>query len=342
MRILYGVLSQGQGHVNRASALVQRIRARGHRVDVVLSGDPPPAYAGQVFGGANIDYLTVPNLVIQDGRVARRQTMLAFSRSLPARVDHARALARRLARDRIDLVLTDFEPLSAWAATLARVPSAGIAGQYRITRTNAPRPPDGKGGAAARAIMNLWTTPLDRYFAVSFGPDEPTRPRTMVVPPVIEDAIREKTPRRDGFFLAYLYSYDRARVRRALAHHGVRFRVYGMGGPLREGPNIELCATDRAAFLEDLATCDGVILNGSFQGVCEAAALGKPVLTIPFGQQYEESFNAHQVERAGLGLRADALSHEAVDALMTMASMRAFAPRRDGDGAAFVMSELGL
>jgi uncharacterized protein (TIGR00661 family) len=339
MRITYGVLSQGQGHVNRAAVLVSRLRARGHRVDVLLSGDTPPAYARGVLG--DFEHFAVPNLVIEDGRVARRRTLLSFGRSLPTRIEHARQLARRLAQDRVDLVLTDFEPISAWAATLARIPSAGVSGQYRITRTNAPSPPGVRGGSVARAMMNAWTTPLDRYFAVSFAEDAPTRPRTTVVPPIVDDALRERSRAPGGFYLAYLYSYDLARVTAALGRHPARFRVYGMGGPGRAAENIELCATDRATFLDDLARCDGAILNGSFQGVCEAAALGKPVLSIPFQSQYEESFNAHQVERAGLGMQADALSHAAVAAFLGRTAGRT--PRAQaGDGATVVLEELGL
>ena len=153
MKILYGVLSQGQGHGNRAAALVSRLRARGHQVEIVLSGDAPPAYAQQVLG--TFEHVAVPNLVIDDGRVRRTRTMLAFGRSLPCRLAHARRLARRIRKERVDLVVTDFEPLTAWAATLAGAPSVGVSGQYRITRTNAPSPSGASAAVvASMAIMN--------------------------------------------------------------------------------------------------------------------------------------------------------------------------------------------
>jgi uncharacterized protein (TIGR00661 family) len=340
MRVLYGVLSMGQGHVNRAAVVIRRLRDRGHRVDVVLSGDRPPSYARDVLG--EFEHVSVPNLVIHDGQIARTRTAAAFGASLPARAAETRRLARRLARDRVDLVLTDFEPLTAWAAVLAGAPRAGISGQYRITRTNAPPPREAKGAGVAKLIMHAWTPPLTRYFAVSFGDDVATRARTEVVAPIVDDALRERAPKRAGFYLAYLYSYDLARVRSALEGHGVRFRVYGMGGPGVHG-DIELRATDRASFVDDLVDCDGVILNGSFQGVCEAAALGKPILSIPFANQYEEAFNAHQVERNGLGMRAGGLTRDAIATFVARAASWSTPTKsRTGDGATAVVAALGL
>ncbi len=339
MRILYGVLSQGQGHINRASVVVRRLRARGHRVDAVLSGDPPPAYLERVIGA--FEHIDVRNFVLQDGALARRRTAFAFAQSLPRRLAEVRRLARRLARDRVDLVLTDFEPLTAWAARLAGVPVVGISGQYRITRTSAAPPPArGTERLFARAIMEAWTPPLSRYFAVSFLEDAATRSRTSVVAPIVEDGLLERSAAPKGYGLAYLYSYAPQRVVEALSGLPLPFRVYGLGARNAVG-TLTFSATDRAAFLDDLLACDRVILNGSFQGVCEAALLKKPILSLPFAGQYEERFNAHQVERAGLGLAADALSRSVVERLL------AFCPPstsrlRSGDGATETVAALGL
>jgi len=339
VRILYGVLSQGQGHINRAAVMVRRLRARGHRVEVVLSGDPPPAYAERILGG--FDHIPVGNLVLTDGVLARRKTALTFGRSLPRRLREARALARRLVRDRIDLVLTDFEPISSWSARIAHVPIVGISGQYRITRTNAMHPPASCGERLlAQAVMETWTPPLLKYFAVSFLNDVSTRPRTHVVAPIVDDGLLERQAKSEGFCLAYLYSYDQRRVIDALNGLHLPFRVYGLGKRDAVG-TVNFCATDREAFLDDLLGCESVILNGSFQGVCEAASLGKPILSLPFQGQYEELFNAFQVERAGLGLRDDSLSREAVERLLAFSLPRTSSARLS-DGAAETINALGL
>lgn len=338
MKILYGVLSQGQGHLNRAAALIALLRARGHRVSIVTSGETPPDYAQKTLGP--FTHVPLPGFVLSDGVVRRRATLTAFARSVPSRTTRARALARTIADERVDLVITDFEPIAAWAARIAGAPCVGVAGQYRITRTDALAPPEGPLERwTARAVMEAWTPPLQRYFAVSFTAVRPTRARTDVVWPIVDAALSDRRTRRDGFVLAYLYAYPEDRVVRALSGHGVSFRVYGLG----ERPataDVTFAATGREPFLDDLATCDAVILNGSFQGVCEAAALGKRILSIPFGAQFEERFNAYQVERAGLGACATALTREAVAAFVSDRASAARTPLPDG--AAQVAEALGL
>ncbi len=86
-----------------------------------------------------------------------------------------------------------------------------------------------------------------------------------------------------------------------------------------------------------------MILNGSFQGVCEAIALGKPVLSIPFADQYEEAFNAFQIARGGFGQSAASLSAESVERFLRFAAgYRPPASRVIADGATQVIEALGL
>jgi uncharacterized protein (TIGR00661 family) len=336
LRILYGITTHGQGHLNRSAEMIRRLRARGHRVSVLMSGIAPAPYARAVLG--EHAFARLPSFVIREGAVDLARSLAALARCLPRRIAAVGEVALSLARERVDLVLSDFEPVSTWAAFLAGAPSAGIAGQYRLTRTDAEGPRAPLERALTRAMIEAWTPVLGRYFAVSFHPAAATRPRTDVVGPIVDERVRALAPRREGFFLAYLYSYAPTRVIAALAPHG-RFRVYGLDREERHGA-IEFRRTDRAAFLGDLAACEGVILNGSFQTTCEAAALGKPALSIPFRRQYEERLNAFQIERAGLGFAADSLGAAAVGRFV--AARPRVLPRAARDGAEEILALLGL
>ena len=340
MKIHYGVLMQGQGHLNRSAAMIRQLRSRGHQVNVLLAGDAPPPYAREAVGA--YDYAPLPNLTLENGRLRYRRTAGAFFGSMPRRAALVAGLARTFAKHRVDLVLSDFEPITAWAACVSRAPSAGIAGQYRMTRTDAAGPDAPIDRALTRGLVETWTPGLSRYFAVSFCPMRATRAQTEVVGPIVDPSLRSEPTRRAGFFLAYLYSYPPERVLTALAGHG-HFRVYGMGASEPRG-DVEFLATDRASFLRDLAACDGVVFNGSFQGVCEAAVLGKPVLSIPFANQYEEAFNAFQVTHAKLGASATTLGPEPIADFTRRCRAGewrglAIPP---GDGAAQIIAALGL
>jgi uncharacterized protein (TIGR00661 family) len=339
VKIHYGIQSQGQGHIVRAAAMISRLRARGHAVAPFLVGQPPPSYARGLLGP--YEFHPWRAFHIKDGRLDMRATAAAIATQVPGALKLRRELGDRLVRDRVDLVLTDLEPISAWAAWRVGIPSAGISGQYRISRTDAPGP--GKQRTVGRMTIDIITPGLSRYFAVSFFAAKPTRAKTQVVAPIIDEGLRAMPARSDGFVLAYLYTYKLEQVLAAL-QGPTRFRVYGMDRDERIG-DVDFRPTDRQAFLSDLAACDGAILNGSFQGVCEAIALRKPVLSIPFAQQYEEAFNAFNIERCGHGIAAASLDAEAVQRFE--AFRRGYRPppldaHALGDGAAQVIGALSL
>ncbi len=307
-RILYGVMSQGQGHINRSAAMIERLREKGHEVQVFVAGNPPPPYTQEVLGP--FTFAHVPYFVLRNGKLHIPLTVRNYITSLPARRRAIQALTTTLRRNKTELVLTDFEPISAKAARCAGVPVAGIAGQYRIVHTDCSAPNVQPERLIAFLVGHAWTPGLDRYFAVSFSAAKSRYAHTQVVGPLLGKDVLAQRPTQQGFHLAYLYAYTRQQVIESLAPYG-RFRVYGMG-PCKPWGDIEFCATDRKAFVGDLAACEGVIFNGSFQAVCEAAMLGKPMLSIPFQGQYEELFNAHLIEHEGLGHAAPTLTPEAV------------------------------
>jgi UDP:flavonoid glycosyltransferase YjiC (YdhE family) len=57
--------------------------------------------------------------------------------------------------------------------------------------------------------------------------------------------------------------------------------------------------------VNDLAASSAVVTNGGLTLLGEAVYLGKPVFSVPVGNQYEQILNARYVEELGYGLAAD-------------------------------------
>jgi uncharacterized protein (TIGR00661 family) len=57
--------------------------------------------------------------------------------------------------------------------------------------------------------------------------------------------------------------------------------------------------------VEDLATARAVVSNGGLTLLGEAVYLGKPIFSVPVGNQYEQILNARYLEELGYGLAAD-------------------------------------
>ena len=48
MKVLYGMSSNGQGHINRSRIFIQQLIKDGHEVHILLAGKRPPQYAYEV------------------------------------------------------------------------------------------------------------------------------------------------------------------------------------------------------------------------------------------------------------------------------------------------------
>jgi uncharacterized protein (TIGR00661 family) len=311
VKIIYGVQSQGQGHLNRAAAVVAELRIRGHHVEVVSSGQPMPAYARTSL--APWLHIDAPMFTFVDGRLQTIQTLRNMAKVMPVLWRASKELSKHIRRSGTDMVISDFEPVTAWAAKHAAVPAYGVAGQYRITHTDAKQPGSASDRLLAHAMVAACAPSLRHRFAVSFAPLRVTAKNTTVIGPLVGPDIATAATTTGEHILVYNYGLSFADLLAQLPSH-YRYIVYGLGVQLPTA-NVTFEATDRRNFVRDLASCRTVVAHGSFQLACEAAMLGKPLLSIALAGQYEEQFSAHQVLTSGLGLVATRIDRAAIDAI---------------------------
>ena len=112
MRILFGVQGTGNGHLTRARQLIKALCAKGIEVDVLLSGrglnqwpDEPWLHDARRCRGLTF--------VTRDGRVDRWRTLCSLR---PLRT---LSEVGSVCPDHYDLIVTDYEPLCAWASSTA-------------------------------------------------------------------------------------------------------------------------------------------------------------------------------------------------------------------------------
>jgi uncharacterized protein (TIGR00661 family) len=78
------------------------------------------------------------------------------------------------------------------------------------------------------------------------------------------------------------------------------FYVYGFGAEPPQG-RVVFKAWSEEGFLDDLASCRYVITNGGHNVISESLYLGKPVLSFPISNAYEQFINSYFVYRLGYG-----------------------------------------
>lgn len=284
MKILYGIQGTGNGHITRARALAPALQERGMDVDFLISGrGTTPLFDTEIFGDFRL--MTGLTLVTINGQIHPLKTM----RSL--RLGELWRDVRALDLSRYDLVITDFEPITAWAARRAKKPCLGIAHQYAFRHAV----PQVRSFGAS--LLYRWFAPADVELGCHwhhFG--QP------VIPPLapVDRSLPAELDSR--LILVYLPFEDLDQVLaqlRPLDSH--RFAVYHPDASRLTEGHIEIHPTSRSAFQLDLARCSGVIANGGFGLSSEALQLGKPLLMKPVAGQPEQISNGLALEQLGLG-----------------------------------------
>lgn len=281
--------------------------ARGVDVQYLFSGrDPSQLFAMQDFG----DYLVRSGLsfVNEAGRVRYRKTL---------RCNHYRRFVRdiyRLDLADYDVIVTDFEPVTAWAGRLRRKTVVSLGHQPAFDY------------AVPVADQNLASELVMRWFApgqVRIGLHW-ARYAPLILPPLIHLSAQEGL-RRAGKILVYLPFEDQAGVQSLLSRFpSFDFHIYAPGLPFEDRGNLHLRPTSLAGFRSDLRDCEGVISGAGFELASECLVLGKRLLVKPQQRQMEQASNALALAELRLATCIPRLSRGAIEAWL---AGNAFAPR---------------
>jgi len=285
MRILYGVQATGNGHITRARVMSPALAAAGVEVDYLFSGrDPDSYFSMEPFG----DYQTRRGLTfaLDQGRVSWFNTF----RNL-----HLRRYwqdVRQLDLSGYDLVLTDFEPITAWAARKQKVPSVGLAHQYAFMY-----PVPGHINPQTMAKMVRWFAPVDQAIGLHWHHfNQP------ILPPLIQPPTLPVSHVADKILVYLAFDKREALEKMLRPFPDYQFYIYtDIAEPIDQG-HLHFRPFSREGFQQDLVSCSGVICNAGFGLISEAVQYGKKILTRPLKGQLEQMSNARVLEQLGLAV----------------------------------------
>lgn len=281
MKVLYGVQGTGQGHLSRAYAMAAALRE--YRVDVtwLVSGrDKSELFDMQALG----DYLHRQGLsfATHNGRVRYRKTLAKNS------VRQFIREATTLDVSQFDVVITDFEPVTAWAAHLAGAPSIGIGHQYAFGKHTPKRGMNPLNGLIMRGFA-----PVETKVGLHWYPYN-----NHILPPIVH--LPELQPQDGGGIVVYLPFEDQHAITGMLQKiPDKQFVQFASSLEDTRRGNVQLCKANTTGFKRALAHAEAVICNSGFELISECLQWGKPVLTKPLGGQPEQLSNAYSLELLG-------------------------------------------
>ena len=314
MRILYGVQGTGNGHLSRARVMAKALVEHNIQVDFLFSGRKPEDFFDmECFG----DYRVQEGMTFatHSGRVNITQTVkqncsLSLLKDIQA-----------LDLSCYDLVLNDFEPISAWAARRQGVPSIGISHQAALTH-----PVPKLGSTWLNELLLNYFAPVDVALGCHwhhFG--------FPILPPFVE--VDVSSIEHTHQILVYL-PFEEADVIADFfkPFTDYQFLVYHAKQPTKRiADHIQWHGFNRDGFKQHLASCGGVIGNAGFELASEALTLGKKLLVKPLIGQFEQLSNVAALQLLGAGDSMMSLDISAVKRWLKAASPNPIAYPQVGD-----------
>ena len=309
--ILYGVNGEGAGHSTRAKEIISHLQRVGHNLHVV-SFDRGLTNLRRDFEVMEIHGL---RLAYADNRVRYRRTVAKNLLGARKTVASLKPLKKLSEQWQIDLVITDFEPLSCHIGHSRRIPVISIDNQHCLTNADVSYPREYRADAATtKMVVRMMVPRADAYLVTSFFNPKVTRRNTFLFPPILREDVLRAKPRTGEQVLVYV-TFPAPALARLLASVRCRFIAYGFGCEGQDG-NILYKKPSPGEFLKDLISANAVVANAGFSLVTEALHLGKPYLAIPVAHQFEQIFNAHWLDKAGYGAYWDDLNRERVESFL--------------------------
>jgi uncharacterized protein (TIGR00661 family) len=284
MKIFYAVQATGNGHISRAIELLPYLRKHG-RVDVFLSGNNANLQVGLepkfISKGLSLHYASNGGLDYQKLiRQLALKRLYKEAQSLPLRS--------------YDLVINDFEPITALAAKLQKVPSIGFGHQASFQSEFVPRP-------IRKSWMGEWVlkhyASAATYVGLHFNHYD-----DFIYGPVIKDAIEHAVSEDHGHITVYLPHYhDQVLKKYFLQLPQYRFEIFSRNMQVVvEDRNLVFRPISNQHFTQSLIQCHGIITGAGFETPAEALFLGKKLMVIPIKGQYEQYCNAAALQQMGI------------------------------------------
>ena len=275
MKILYGIQGTGNGHLARARALVPELQKLGIELDFIFSGRDRKDFFNMALFGDEWRVFKGASLATHRGKLNTFKTI---------RQNHLLQLLRdirSLNLNDYDLIISDFEPVTAWAAKIAGKPSISISHQAAFF-TDVPKV---KGYLNSKLLMKLFA-PTQYHIGLHwhhFGQG--------ILPPLIEP-LQAKSIIKNKY-LVYMGFEAVDDILHFLAPYtDYQFQVFAKVDEKQSLGHIHINPLSHSEFHAHLLDCEGVISNAGFELASECLHLGKKLLVKPLSGQYEQLCNA--------------------------------------------------
>lgn len=301
------------GHAVRSRVVIQHLLDAGHEVEIMASSRACD-FLHKHFEQLGVNRIHGFHLIYEENRVRKGKTLWSNVQTglsqLPQNIAAYFELIENFAPQ---VVISDFESWTYLFGIMHRLPVISIDNMQIINRCTLPE--SIIAGAEpefqfTKAFIKSKLPFCSHYLVTTFFQPPVRKPRTTLVPPILRPEILAAKRSAGEHLLVYQTSESYSGLPDTLNRLGVECRVYGLRRNITEVQaegNLRYKPFNEQTFVDDLASARGVIAAGGFTLMGEAVYLGKPMLCVPTGGQFEQLLNARYLEHEGFGLAAEVL-----------------------------------
>jgi uncharacterized protein (TIGR00661 family) len=310
---VYGVAGEGFGHSSRSHLIGQHLLDAGHDVLFVASRKSL-TYLRKYFGDKVQEAFGLC-LVYENRNLSPVRTVTTNL----TRFFENRAGISEFYKDVLEpfdphVVISDFEPFSAWWAWHNGVPFMSVNHQHLLTLCDLEhKPGEWLSRINAYVVTRFHYFGAAAYIVLNFFKAQVNSDLAVLAPPVVRPVLNSFDRTAGDHIVIYTTdtSWKDRLIEMLRTFPRQEFRIYGFDQSERVG-NCELRTTSTNGFLADLASCRGIIATAGFSLISECLHFRKKMLLLPIQGQYEQVINAFYADRLGLALYREQLDVETI------------------------------
>ncbi|MBL3655949.1 glycosyltransferase family protein [Fulvivirga sediminis] len=284
MRILYAIQGTGNGHISRAMDVGPALEKHGE-VDYLVSGAQVEISLSQIpkYRSPGVSFYFGKRGGINLSKTFMKNSTLRFYKEI-----------NDFPIDQYDLVINDFEPITAWAARKRGRRTVGLSHQGALLSDKCPKP-ESRDIVGKMILKNY--APVSQNYGFHFDAFD-----TDIYTPVVRKCIRDVKPTNKGHYTVYLPAYSDEKIIKVLSQiKGIQWQVFSKhSSKAYHIDDISIVPIHNDLFIESITSAQGVLCGAGFETPAESLYLGKKLMVIPMEGQYEQHCNAAALRKLGI------------------------------------------
>lgn len=284
MKILYAIQGTGNGHLARAEDIIPLLKQYGD-LDIFVSGSQ-----ADIKLSYTVKYKS-KGLSFYFGTRGGIDFLKTFKNNSSKEVYKE---IKKFPIEKYDLVINDFEPISAWACRKRHVPCIALSHQSALLSPKVPKPK--KIDPVGEWVLHNYA-PVDNHVSFHFE-----RYDKNIFTPVIRASVRNSKNQTKDHYTVYLPAYDDRDLVPLLAKIPlVNWHIFSKHAKKAYHiGKLSVFPVDKDEFAASMTSSKGVLCGAGFETPAEALYLGKKLMIVPMKSQLEQFYNAASLKQLGV------------------------------------------